>query len=488
MPFLASLSVMLCTAMVLITWSVMGGFSDQVFSVTRTMFGDVAISNPVFGLPYYDELIKALESDAMVAAATPTIESVGLVAIPLPGTSATDPRPLQVIGIEPKGYDRVTGFYSHLWWKHLETPLKGDPEKHDIRLRIPVESKLEEEGKSLSRLDKTTGQVRPGVVIGTQVTPYNFRNPAGFLEPNPNGFGPNLEVTLSVLPLSAKNVVIGLESRKLPVVNEFFTGWYQMDSDSVVMPLDVLQKMLKLDEAQKVEGQSTIVRDAAGRETIRPPRVIGVEPAKVTSILIKAAPGVTPEALRARVRTIYDTFASDTKRTEPMPEPRIYTWDHKPGLETLVAAVKHETGIVLLIFAFISMSAVFLVVSIFWNMVSEKTRDIGILRAMGASKAGVAWIWVRYGLAIGIVGSTLGGVIAYLIIHNINAIHDWLGRVFGVVLWDPSVYYITEIPAKIDPVNAAIVLGAGVLWSAVGAFVPAFRAANMDPVRALRFE
>jgi lipoprotein-releasing system permease protein len=131
---------------------------------------------------------------------------------------------------------------------------------------------------------------------------------------------------------------------------------------------------------------------------------------------------------------------------------------------------------------------VFLVPAIFWAMVSEKTRDIGILRAIGASRAGVAWLWLRYGLAIGIVGATLGGIVAFLIITNINAIHDWMGSALGLEIWNPKVYYFTEIPSEVQWDKAAIVLLGGVLASVVGALVPALKAANMHPVRALRFE
>ncbi len=142
----------------------------------------------------------------------------------------------------------------------------------------------------------------------------------------------------------------------------------------------------------------------------------------------------------------------------------------------------------LVLFMFISLTAVFLVFSIFWSMVSEKTKDIGILRAIGASKAGVAWLFLRYGLSIGVLGSVLGGTIAYLIVLNINPIHEWIGSALGVYVWDPSVYYFTEIPSEVEPMKAVLVLAGGVIFSVLGALVPAVKAANMDPVRALRFE
>ena len=153
-----------------------------------------------------------------------------------------------------------------------------------------------------------------------------------------------------------------------------------------------------------------------------------------------------------------------------------------------IAAVKKETGLVLGLLVFISMTAAFLVCAIFWAMVSEKTRDIGVLRAIGASRGGVAWLFLRYGLAIGIVGSIAGGILAYTIVTNINPIHDWMGSALGLTIWDPSVYYFSEIPNKVNPERAAIVLIGGVVFSVFGALLPAIRAAWMDPVRALRFE
>ena len=85
-------------------------------------------------------------------------------------------------------------------------------------------------------------------------------------------------------------------------------------------------------------------------------------------------------------------------------------------------------------------------------------------------------------------GSAAGGILAYLVVSNINPIHDWMGRALGVQVWDPRIYYFTTIPTDMDAAKAAIVLVGGVLSAALGALWPAVRAALMHPVKALRFE
>ena len=143
---------------------------------------------------------------------------------------------------------------------------------------------------------------------------------------------------------------------------------------------------------------------------------------------------------------------------------------------------------VLFLLLFISFVAVFLILAIFWSMVSEKTKDIGVLRSIGAGRLGVAWLWLRYGVVIGLSGALLGSALAHVVVWNINPIHEWLGRALGLVIWDPSVYYFPEIPHEVIPWKAGVVLLGGVTFSVLGALIPAVKAARMDPVRALRFE
>ena len=493
MPLLAVLAVLLCTAMVLIVWSVMSGFLGMLLASGRMLIGDVIISWPVQGIPYYADLIDRLEDDPMVEAATGTVEAPGLLKLPDGSIEM-----VSVVGVDGPDYNEVTGYYDSIWWRPIDEPLPRDHEgedrdhdpgeEEDPRLLPDNEAALEravEAARTLTEIDPATGLPRPALVIGVETTGYTRRNPGGWFVPQYR-FMPEEEVTLSVLPLTGQGAVVGVEARSLPVANEFHSGLYEVDANQVFLRLDALQEMLRLHGAERVEEDFDF--NAFGDEGFAEPEVVGSEPARVTSVLVRAVDGVTPDELRARAAEIYRDFSNDTEDAPDAGLVPVITWEQRQGVATLVAAVKKETALVLVLFAFISLTAVFLVFAIFWAMVSEKVRDIGILRAMGASRLGVAWIFIRYGLAIGVTGAILGGVAAHLIVWNINPIHDWLGRALGLYVWDPSVYYFTVIPSEVDPLKAALVLAGGVLFSVLGAIVPATKAANMDPVRALRWE
>jgi len=121
-------------------------------------------------------------------------------------------------------------------------------------------------------------------------------------------------------------------------------------------------------------------------------------------------------------------------------------------------------------------------------IVVEKTRDIGILKSLGASGQGVMGIFLAYGLLLGLVGSGTGMVCGLLFVRYINEIADLLAWVSGHPVFDPSIYYFYRIPAIVRPETVAwIVLGA--LTIAVAASIlPARRAARRHPVEALRYE
>jgi len=508
MPLLASLAVVLCTAMVLVVWSVMGGFLAKLVNSGRTLVGDVVISWPTVGFPYYEDLVTRLEEDPEIAAAMPMIETFGQARLP-DGTV----QGVILKGIDGEKFAKVTDYGSALWWRPIDRPLKKDEDRRDIRLGpapiVPGPSWQEMLTSGLSMTRREAGVERPAAVLGIEVSGYNARRPQGYFEPmtppkrSPDGsidylrtFLPqNGAVTLSVFPQDTRGGVLGIESRTFPVANEFHSGLFEVDHRTVLVNFKALQDLLKMNAGKRLRegarGVEIVIDPVTKEETIVSPTELVDEPARATTVVVRAKAetleGDGARALAQRCRVIYGQFAASHKGAVPDPAViRVATWEDQN--RTFIAAVKKETGLVLSLFSFISLTAVFLVLAIFWSMVSEKTRDIGTLRAIGAGRAGVAGVWLWYGLAIGLVGSILGGVLAYTIVTNINPIHEWMGRALNITIWDPQIYYFSEIPSKMDPVKMAYVLAGGLVSSVLGALIPAIRAAWMDPVRALRFE
>lgn len=170
-------------------------------------------------------------------------------------------------------------------------------------------------------------------------------------------------------------------------------------------------------------------------------------------------------------------------------EPTLYTvgtWRDKQG--ALLAAVNMETVILNILLFLIIAVAGFGILAIFFMIVVEKTRDIGILKSLGAHASGVMGIFLTYGLSLGVMGAGVGLVAGLLFVTYINEIADWLGMITGQPVFDPQVYYFYEIPARIEPFTVAwIVLGA-MFIAVMSSVFPALRAARLKPVEALRYE
>ncbi len=518
-PLLAMLSVALCTAMVIIVFSVMNGFLDMVTQAGRKLIGDVAIDGPVTGFPWYEELVTELKRLPSVQAASPMIQSYGLLKMPYNQISQ-----VQVVGVDPTSYDAVTGYASTLYWRPLSEPELAKLPTTDIRRpdwespegtmewkRILHMSLLDAHFESLGpvgpigilnhtadwqnkqnpaepliRRLQDAGKVlqtpggSPGLVPGIRVSIANERVAGRSYEFAQTWFMPTREVTLTVLPLTDEGGVRDPESRIFPIVNEFGVERYDVDSSYVFVPFDVLQKMLKMQPVQEVSETET--------DEFGDPLPTGrMTPGRATRIVIKAKPGVSPLQLQADAQRVYEQVYD--RHIGEMPPPSIIdikTWEEQIAL--YIGAVKNETALVMTLFSIISLVAVILVLSIFWTVVQQKTRDIGILRAVGASRFGITWLFLLYGLILGILGSLLGAMLAFPIVWYINPIHRFLGEEFGIVIWDPKVYIFDEVPHHVNPLFAMIIMSAGVLFAVLGALIPAIRAAFIDPVTALRYE
>ncbi len=550
-PFIAVAAVALCVALVIIVVSVMTGFLDMVRNSGRTLIGDVVVNYPISGIPYYEELIADIEALPEAAAASPIVETLGLLRMPYgtierTGAGAAQPGGEEIVrgriefvevwGIDPASLDRVAGYYERLYWTTPSPEAAAKMAEDDPRLDPSYQR--DEEGRSLR-----SRRGADGIVLGIEVSEFNHRNKDGSYRATGRRGDPqdreyfmgNRSLTLTLLPISSAAKLGEEQAREFDVVNEFQSGVYQIDSQRILAPIAAVQDMLQLGEAELSDPRQ---RDEFGR-----PKVIGTYPARATTIAVRAADGVSADRLRDAVDLAYQRFAAriakDPTRTLIPPETAsVETWEGR--LRNLIGPVEKERELMRTLFSIVYLVCAALVLAIFWAIVQEKTRDIGILRAVGASRTGVLWIFLRYGVLIGVVGSALGVLLAWVVVARINDIHDFLGTpatpavqtiawiaalaaavlsvrgmlrasalhtVFwlftaiglgvlatlllfhkGIVVWDPSIYYFTRIPSQVDRFTALTTALGGVVFSVIGSAIPAARAADTDPVQSLRYE
>ncbi len=194
------------------------------------------------------------------------------------------------------------------------------------------------------------------------------------------------------------------------VVGYFKSGMSEYDSQHVYIPLERMQDM-------------RLLRDEQGRGA-------------VNTIQIKTKPGVDIDALRDRVQTALEELRPMTFR--------VATWEQKQG--AFLSAVAIEQSILNMLLFFIIAVAGFGILAIFFMIVVEKTRDIGIMKALGASTAGVRGIFLGYGLLLGMVGSGVGMAGGLLFVATSTRSRTKLSKVLGHKVFDDTVYYFSEIP------------------------------------------
>ena len=130
-----------------------------------------------------------------------------------------------------------------------------------------------------------------------------------------------------------------------------------------------------------------------------------------------------------------------------------------------------------ILFAIISLVAGVLVGCILYMIVNQKTRDIGIIKSVGATSLGIGQIFVAFGAAIGVIGGALGCVLGTVFVWYINDIQDWLAaRNKNFQVWNPEVYAFDRIPNHVDPLTVVVIFFAAIVLSMLGSSIAAWRA------------
>ncbi len=223
----------------------------------------------------------------------------------------------------------------------------------------------------------------------------------------------------------------------------FEVGIYDYDKAFVVMPMVDAQTLLRLGDAV---GMVEVVTD---------------DPDRIEAIMAPIAPKIVGEAV-------------------------VNDW--KTSNAALFSALVVERTVMFWVLSIIILVAVFNILSSLIMLVRAKTRDIAILRTMGASRIALMRVFMTVGTIIGGLGIALGCVLGFTILYFRQGIVDGVSKLTGTNLWDPSVRYLTDLPAKTDPWEVVGIVALALLLSFLATLYPAWKAASTDPVQVLRYE
>jgi lipoprotein-releasing system permease protein len=183
-----------------------------------------------------------------------------------------------------------------------------------------------------------------------------------------------------------------------------------------------------------------------------------------------------------------DRVAEIVAPLEPQVRGRGVIIDWKQMNSALFEALEIERVAMFVVLSLIVLVAVFNILSSLIMLVRAKTRDIAILRTMGASRKAMMKIFVTVGVTIGSLGILLGLVLGAIFLFFRQGVVNAIQFMTGQNLWDPSVRFLSELPSKTDPFEVAAIVIIAVVLSFLATLYPAWKAASTDPVQVLRYE
>ena len=487
-------SVTLGVATLIVVNSVMEGFTREMQGRIHGILSDVILESVsvdgIHDADWHMNEIRKIVGDQIVGM-SPTVHVPAMLRYDYGGQTIT--RPINLIGIDEATYSSVGDF-----GKYLQHPRNREQLSFALRdagydlldhqadhpAELQPRKQLKHAGWPHRRMQAqlrgpaTLPAAAPAYSDGGFANPFDARDAD---EPQGSVFDPAKEQHSGVvlgIALAAFRTSEG-EERFLTLPGDDVRISYPRSAVGTNLKMDVdtsIFTVVDLYESKMSEYDASFVfvplrklQDIRGM--IHP--LTGI--ANFTSIQIKLKPGADLDAVRDRLR---ESFTPQLYG--------VYTWRDKQG--PLLAATQLEITLLNILLFLIIAVAGFGILAIFFMIVVEKTRDIGILKSLGATGRGVMTIFLGYGLSLGTVGTGVGILLGLVFVWNINEIADLIQKITGTEVYDPMIYFFDKIPTIVSPWMVCWVAAGAIAIAVLASVLPAIRAARLHPVEALRYE
>ena len=424
----AMLAVALCVFIVVVVMTVMSGLVGEFKQKNHAYVGDCVVgTKSLVGFPYYEEFTALLAARDDVAAVSPVVKNYAL----LRPEGSDRSRDVEILGLDPTLHNEVTNFGQTLYYRSDDVAKAFVPSYEPNAV---------------------------GCVLGIDLAMWRNSQSQYSHDAQPARIG----LVLTCFPLNARGAPARAGS--VPVSTKRF--YYAGTSHSGIAGIDISTVYIPLEWAQSLCMAGALPR--------------------VTSLHIKFRPDVLLEEGCAEVRAAWTQF-KQSKAGAPdaglLDTVTVETW--KQYRRAVIAPMEKEEALLSVMFGFVGITTVFIVFVVFYMIVSHKTKDIGILKSVGASNQGVLTLFAGFAIGVGLIGSVVGVLSAWLFLAKINWLENWLFDRFGFQLWDRTIYAIGEIPHRVEVGMLIVIVCCAVVACLIGALVPGGYAARLRPVETL---
>jgi len=428
--YLALGAVALCVFIVVVVMTVMTGLVNDFSDKNHRYVGDCVVgTESLVGFPYYEDFARILEQANYIEGVSPVIKTYGL-------TGAIDAEHnigVEIIGVDPLRHSKTTGFGETLHYHRADAG----------RAFIP---------------DNDGNQV--GYVVGIDLWLRRHTNGDYDYDERPAAF----RLAVTCFPLTVKGA---LAKAGTDLVNtKTFT--FSDTSESGLARVDGSAVYLPFGEVQSLCGMT--------------------EPIKRASWLyIKFKSNINEEQGYRSVADLWRKFVDEKqgdKNSDLLAMVTVQSW--KQNRREYIAAMEKEQTMLTAMFGLVGLTTVFIVFVVFYMIISHKSKDIGILKSLGASAWNLISLFLLFSFSLGFIGSVIGVASGWVFLRYINRIEGWLFEHFGFQLWDRTMYSIGDIPSEVKTETIVVIVVCAIGACLMGAILPSKRAAGAQPAETLQ--